>query len=297
MKQLKFLFGFILIAAMAAFTSCSNDEDPVNPDNAPSINFIGGTGYISANQSITAGTAYKIGINANSNSNTGAKLTKLIVQRVYNNVPQIWDTTINTNAFNITFTDTAVNVGPTNWIFTIYDNDNQSKAVSLTVTVTAAAGEINTFSMKIMGAQGSPTGSSFASIDGSVYSLADAKLNAAKVDWMYYYGATNLATIAAPSDPTATEVFTGANGPASWQIRNNTQFKKVTDQIDWNSITDDTQIVAQTASGVNLTKIPQLQIGNVLSFIAANGKKGMIKVESISGTENGTITISVKVQK
>ena len=39
-----------------------------------------------------------------------------------------------------------------------------------------------------------------------------------------------------------------------------------------------------------------LTVGDYLSFITASGKKGMIRVESIAGTESGTMTISVKVQ-
>ena len=67
--------------------------------------------------------------------------------------------------------------------------------------------------------------------------------------------------------------------------------------IDWSSITNDGIIVSQTATGVTNTRIINLAAGDILAFITATGKKGMIKVESISGTSDGTITIDVKVQQ
>ena len=152
--------------------------------------------------------------------------------------------------------------------------------------------------MKILGAQGSSTGSSFASIDGTVYKIADAKANAAKIDWLYFYGATNLATLASPNDAAAASVFNDpTNGLATWSVRNNTLFKKVTGPVDWNGIVNDSLIMIETASGVTNSKINSLVVNNYLSFITASGKKGMIKVEAINGNDSGTITISVKVQQ
>ncbi|MGE5425291.1 MAG: hypothetical protein ACM3N9_07990 [Syntrophothermus sp.] len=297
MKQLKTLLGACLLAGMAFFTSCSSSDNTTTPaSTAPNINFIGGSGYISSDQTIAQGTPYKIGVNASSNTTSNAKLTKLTITKVYNNSPQTWDTTLNTNTINFSFTDTATQVGATKWYVKVTDKDNQTKEISLTITTTAAAGEINTFTQKILGAQGSTTGSSFASIDGTIYNLNDAKLNSAKIDWMYYYGATNLATLAAPSDPSAAEVFNGTNGPATWSTRNATKFKDVTGQVDFATVTDDSKIV-QMATGATATVLPHLSNDKVLAFIAANGKMGLIQVVTITGTSGGSITLNVKVQK
>ncbi len=297
MKQVKSLLAVFLLAG-TFLTSCSK-SDTTNPvDETPSINFVGATGYISADATLTVGESFKVGINAFSNATSGSKLTKLTITRVFNNIPVTQDTILSTATLNIVINATAAaSPGPEKWYFKVTDKDNQSKEISLTITTVANAGDINTFSMKIMGAQASTTGSSFASIDGSVYDLTLAKLNAAKVDWMYYYGATNLATIAAPSDPSATEVFTGTNGPGSWSVRNATKFKDVSTTVDFASVTDDSKIIL-AATGSTVTLIPQLSAGKVLAFIAANGKMGLIKVETITGNSNtGSMTISVKVQK
>jgi hypothetical protein len=191
-------------------------------------------------------------------------------------------------------------VGQEKWYFKVTDKNNQTKEISFTITTEAVTtyGPINEFSMKILGAQDNATGSSFASIDGTVYSITDAKANAAKIDWLYFYGATNLATLASPNDADAASVFNNATwGLQTWSVRNNTLFKKVTDPVDWNGIVNDSLILINTASGVTNTKSNNLVVNNYLSFITASGKKGMIKVESIDGTQTGTITISVKVQQ
>lgn len=289
------LFGLMLVSALFILNSCSKDTttDPV--DLTPSLSFVGGTGYVSSDVTLDVNEPFKVGITAFSNTNSSAKLAKLTITRVVNNVPHAQDTTFNSSTLNLTINAVASNlVGQEKWFFKVTDKDNQVKEVSFTITTVAPTGPINAYSMKIMGAQGNTTGSSFASFDGTVYTLTDAKTNAGKIDWLYYNGATNHATIASPKDSSAAVVY---NSLKTWSVRNNTLFKKVTNPIVWNDITNDAIIVAQTASGVLNTKITTLQVNDILSFITVTGKKGLLKVESIAGTTDGTITISVKVQQ
>jgi hypothetical protein len=302
MKKISYVFAAVLISGLAFLNSCSKSSDNTTPvDQTPAINFTAGTGLISSDATVTVNDSIFFGITAFSNTNSKAKLITLTVTRVFNNQPAPQDFPINSNSLNIVLhTKANSQVGPEKWIFKVTDNNSQTKEISLTVTTVPVTsnGPITAWTMKILGAQGNSTGSSFASINGNIYQLADAKSNAAKIDWLYYYGATNFATLASPKDSSAAQVFNDpTNGLKTWAIRNNTLFKKVTDVIDWNSITNDAVIVAQTASGVTNTKINSLAVNDILSFIAVNGKKGMIKVESISGTTDGTITISVKVQQ
>jgi len=299
MKRIRFILSAIILSGLTVFTSCSKSEDTTPVDQTPSINFVGTTGYVSSDVTLQVNAPFVVGIMAFSNTNSGAKLTKLTITRVFNNVPSTQDTTFSTASLNLIINCIANSqVGPEKFFFKITDKEGQTKEIGFTVTTTAGASPINTFSMKILGAQGSSTGSSFASIDGNVYSLANAKTNAVKIDWLYFYGATNLATLASPADVDAATVFTDpTNGLATWAIKNDTKFKKVTDAITWDDITTDEIIVAQTASGVTNTKIKTLAVNDILSFITASGKKGMIKVESITTGSTGSITISVKVQQ
>ncbi len=203
------------------------------------------------------------------------------------------DTTINLAALNIDITATSQNVaGDEVWYYKVTEKDNQSAEISLTLTTMVIAGPINTFLMKILGAQSSTTGSSFASFYRSVYNLAQAKLNQGNVDLMYYYGANDLSTLAAPDDDHAALIFTNpTNGLQTWTIKNNTRYKMVTD-----AIVDDAVIVEQTAAGVTQSRITNLTAGKYLAFITTSGMKGLIKVETMTAGDDGSITISVKVQ-
>ena len=301
MKNLAFLMSGLVIAGMMFFSSCSDDTTTPG-DIHPSMNFVGGAGYVSGDAQMNIGTVFTVGLNAFSSTESNAKLSKLTITRIFENKPFVLlDSNLNVTQFSIDVNiDANAKAGTENFVFTITDKDNQSRELSFIITTVdvSGPGPINTFSMKIMGAQGSSTGSSFASIDGSVYGGAEAKTNAAKVDWLYFYGASNLATIAAPDDADAAAVFTNATyGLQTWSVLNSTRFKRVTDAIDWDAITDDAVIVAQTASGVDQTKINNLDITDILAFQTVGGKKGLIRVEEITGTTAGTITISVKVQQ
>jgi hypothetical protein len=303
MKRFVFLFALIVASGMFLMTSCSDNNDTTPTDVTPTINFIGGTGYISADATITAGSEFKVGINAFANATSGAKLVKFTVTRVVNNNPYVvLDSTINVSNFSIEIHTNAQPTATTEaWYYKITDKDTQYKQLSLNITTVSSAGPINAFSMKILGAQQSPTGSSFASIDGSVYTLAQAKANQTKVDWMYYSGDTDFETVAAPDDPHAAQIFTDVNnGLQKWTTKNGTRFKLITDAINWDAITDDQVIVEQAASGVTSTRITKgdgLAVGKFLSFIAASGKKGIIKIDNIVAGKPGEITISVKVQQ
>lgn len=299
MKKIAFLMSGLLLAGMMFFSSCSTDTTTPG-DIHPSMNFVGGAGYTSGDATLPVGTVFTVGLNAFSSTESNAKLAKLTITRIFENKPfQLLDSNLNVTQFSIDVDiDANAKAGTENFVFTITDKDNQTKELNFIITTVEGAGPITTFSMKIMGAQGSATGSSFASIDGSVYGGADAKANAAKVDWLYFYGASNLATIAAPDDPDAAEIFTNETyGLQKWSVLNSTKFKSVTEVVDWDGITDDATIVALTETGVNQSKVDTLGITDILAFITVGGKKGLIRVEEITGENAGTITISVKVQQ
>ncbi|HPT03091.1 MAG TPA: hypothetical protein PLJ84_10880 [Bacteroidales bacterium] len=299
MKKTFFIFTSLLLSGVLFLSSCTKDSSDPEPQY-PTIQFVGGAGYTSTNVTVTAGSPLKFGINAFSNTSTNTKLVKFTITRVFNNVPSVvLDSTINTNTYSVTLnTSASTATGSENIIFKITDKDNNSASVNVVITTTPGAGPINTWTQKIIGAQANITGSSFASINGNVYSLADAKNNSAKIDWVYFYGATNLSTLACPADPDAQSVYNNTtNGIQTWTTKNLTLFKKVTSNIVWSDITDDSVIVTETASGVDKTKMSQLATGDILSFIAATGKKGLIKVDAITTGNDGMITISVKVQQ
>jgi len=179
--------------------------------------------------------------------------------------------------------------------------DQENQTVSKDYSIDFTPHVVNAYTDKILGSYDSNTGSSFASIDGTVYSFSEAGNNSEEVDLMYYYGQTNGATIAAPNDPTADDVYPGLT---NWSTRNSTQFKTTdltAEDFDGIAGTDDSQIVS-AAEGADQTSINSLAEGDVIGFITAStsahpDKMGLIKVISIEGSGGtSTITIAVKVQ-
>ncbi len=299
MKKLIYLFIILIIGGVSFLSSCSKGEDD-NINLKPNINFVGGEDFISSDVTLNVGQQFKAGINASENSNSNKKLENFKITRTFKNVPQtVLDSSINESNFSINIIATSnPQVGDERWVFSVTDKDGQENDVSFTITTQPSSGPINTYKEKILGSYNSTTGSSFASIDGTVYTLADAKTNAQKIDFLYYYGANDKATIAAPNDDHAKNVYNDeTNGLQTWSVLNPTKFKKVTNTINWDAITNDEVIVNETASGVTNTRKDLLSADDILAFITASGKKGLIKVESIETGDDGTITISVKVQQ
>ncbi|MFH1161488.1 MAG: hypothetical protein V1733_11150 [bacterium] len=291
----------LAVTGIIFFSSCAKSDDNQGPtDKNPILNFTAGAGYVSGNITLNTGEQFKVGINAFANANTVAKLISLTITRVFNNKPDIvLDSTMNTSSFTFDFFGIANGeVGQENWIFVIKDKDSLTTEKSFLITTQSTVGPITNYTQKILGAQQNSIGGFFASSDGTIYSLADAKVNASKIDWMYFFDFTNQATLAAPDDPDAATVFTDpTNGLQTWSVKNATRFKKVTDPVDWNAIVDDSEIILLTQSGVIESKGNQLAIGDILAFITTAGEKGLIKIVAIVGEDDGTIEISVKVQE
>jgi len=292
MKKLTFLFAVLLMGTLPFITSCGTDDE----GTPPSIMFNAAPGYTTSDVTVPANTELKIGIIAGS---TSAKLTNMkISQTVDGTQTTIHDSTFSSDTYNIDFGIKAPSqVLSVKFTFKITAADGESAEISLSVTTTA--GGIKTYNQKILGSYDAATGSSFASADGIVYSLTDAKTNSAKIDWMYYYGgAANLATLVAPVDASASTVFSGPDGPANWTVRNDTKLAKVTlpAGVTWDNITTDAEIIP-LATGLTETKVNLLTVGQIVSFKTVTGKMGLIKIEVISGTTAGSITYSVKVQQ
>ncbi len=301
MRRIIYLTAIILLAGATFMTSCKKEDD----DGPPNINFKGGATYISQDATLNTLEAFTIGITASSNTTSGALLTNLNISRTFDNQTWFsWDTALNVDHYDLNVSFLALNVeGVERIAFKVTDENGISEEIGLNITTESVAGPINFFTQKWLGSyDNNDTGSSFASIDGTVYMLADAKVNSEKVDLVYFFGATYGATLASPDDGVAATVFTGVNGLDTWSQRNNTRFKKLdATAIDWADINDDTIIVEQTETGVDSSRISNtedgLEAGAMLGFITASGKKGMILIDEIIPGSAGSISISVKVQQ
>ncbi len=181
------------------------------------------------------------------------------------------------------------------------DKDNYSSSVDLTINVTADSTQsINSYSAKIMGAQQNNTlGSFLATTTGTVYKQADAKTNSTLVDVVYFYGATNKATLAAPDDAGAGATFTNpSTGLQTWAKRNATRFDKTNlTEANFNSVNNNATLIAFYLTNPTSTASNDLAAGQVLKFRTESGKRGFILVKSVTTGDAGSINVDVKVEK
>ncbi len=288
MKRLNlFVLGLAALTTSMVFTSCDSSENPA----APTIAFTNGV-----NEATTANSTYTI--SGTITSEAGLKIVRYFKVTATDEVQlDMVESFTDKKSFQFQY-DVSVSEDMTVKVEAT-DKDNQVAAKNFVIKYTGGASPVKTYTIKL-GSYDASTGSSFASIDGTVYKWADATANSAKVDFLYFYGATNKATIAAPTDSDAQSVF---NGLDKWGTPNATKFGTTTvTASEFDAMTDDSEIVSNTGS-LTATKINSLAVGDVIGFMTAStsanaSKAGLAKVVAITGTtSSGTIDLVVKVQE
>ncbi len=302
MKRFHFLMVAVLLATSAFFTSCSDDKDDPIVDKTPVLTFIGGNGYVSADASLVVGTSFNVGINATANSTTSEKIRKVVITRIFNNTPTvISNRSMKESVYSLDTTMEAnQNTGIEKFIFKITDDEGLTKELTLNITTTAAAGDIKSYTAVLMGGQGNVNaGSFYSSKDNTVMFQATAITNQSSVDFVFWYGTSNLYAIGAPTNTDANTAFESLF--TNWTTKNDTKFKKLSG-VNFDGITDDSVITAQ-ATGLTETKVSSLTVNDVVAFETAAtssyaSRKGIFKVIEVSGTSatNRAIKIQVKIQ-
>jgi hypothetical protein len=233
-----------------------------------------------------------------------AKLTHLSIKaQVGNENVTVVDSVLNKGIFNggaeeVDYVyNTTVNVVDKTITFTTTDkNENMT---SFTVTVSPKKAAANTYtvsSVTLMGAQANATIGSFYSVaTGDVFLLKDAKTNTGLIDFVYYYGVTNKATICAPSDATINDATHGIKYGGSLLSALGMTNKTVFYQVTGGSTTyDDWYGDAITAVGQSsTTDATQLEAGNYYAFKTQAGTTGAFYVQGVQSGTNGQINIQL----
>jgi hypothetical protein len=179
--------------------------------------------------------------------------------------------------------------------------NTEQTVVSRTINIVIPPGEIFTYTAVIMADLENPNVSSFYSAeDNKLMNINAAIAASAEVDLIYYYGATNKATLCAPAD-LAVEAFDDSHGDPivlKFATRNNTKLSLVTmTAAEFTAVANDLTIKAKQPAAT-ATAAPNLAVNNVIWCETVTGKKGLILVKNITGTQSSSlITIEVKIQK
>jgi len=267
-------FVFAALIGILVVSSCKKDET-VGP---PTLNFIGGAGYVDEDATLPAGDLFKVGIAASSNTETGEKLISLRVTRTMNNIT-FADSTyeLNDAAFNADFTLNGQQGGQMETItFVLTDKADQRATKSLNITYEAEGVAVVKTTGVMIGSFNDDYGSFYSTSAQMTYSIANASTHQADIDFLYYYGAMNLGTIASPADQQANTVY----AINDWTIKNATLFSATDMTADeFDAIGDTYKFPAFTGSASSYN---QLEAGDVIMFKTVGEKVGYIKINEVT---------------
>lgn len=299
MKRVFLFLSAIVISTVTLFTACTEDEPA---DLPPTLSFSTEAGYVSSDATLTINSAFSIKVIADANVTSGSKIASIGINRIYNN-QTIWDTVLTYNDANVTLTVQFVaisEVGTENIEFEVTDKAGQTAKKNIHITTEEpAGGPIFTWTERVLGSWNNlDYGSSFASVNGNVYMLNEAFANQGLIDIIYWWGNSTSATLGAPNDGNAAQVFNqGPYALSNWTTLNATQFKTTTVNRDaFNAIGDATECI-NIATGADQTRIGGLAVDQVIAFVTVGGKHGLLIVDALTENSDGFITITIKVEE
>ncbi len=292
MKRLLIIFTL----ALTVIIGCEKETINHPP---PTINFVTDTGYVYTDTILALGETFKVGIIA---ENPNVNLTNFIIKVESDTLEVFLDSGMNTPTLNYKKTLVKGIKDSEKWIFIIRDRDGKSDEISFNILMDSSStyGNINYFQSIDLGAQNNSTGSFYSLDEDSVYNLETAFNNQNKIDLCYFYDFIDIDenTIASPGANIDESVYPGESGLLNWSTRRTSRFKIANiSEEDFLNATTDSLLLAVYGQSEGNRKAKNLQDGIIISFKNEDAKVGLFMVNSVEGTDAGTINISIKVQE
>ncbi len=288
MKKITYILAVAAIIGTTLFTSCKK-ADTVEP----TITFIPDA------TTVTKGPNEYVTFTVVLNSDPNAKLDKLNITRQYGSTAATTFKSENLTGTtqNYAFLDSTPVSGITSVKYTFTVTDNKSKIASkdftVTVVIPTTYGTITSTKNFIMNNQWENSGGQFwgVALSSASVDIVAAKADAAKIDFIFGHrpAVEGGPYLAGPNsvDAKATYDNTGTNKLSTWSVLNKTLFKLTNlTPIDFAKCNNDSMIQLQTASGVNNESYKTVLPNQVVAFITAAGKKGLIKINSVTGSQD-----------
>ncbi len=292
MNKLQVLF----VALVLVLGSCSKEKTECLP---PTISFVYGTDFLSNDTILKIGEPFKIGIEA---INTDVNLTNFIINVETEDVEVFLDSGMNTPHMYYEKTLIKGIADVEKWNFVIRDRDGNGSEVSLNIfkDTTSLFGNIKYYADITLGAQNNLLPSFYSLEQDSTYILSDAFLNQQMIDLCYYYDFidTDENTIASPGANIDESVYPGEFELSNWATRRTARFKVANiSEEDFLKASNDSLLIALYGQSEGKRKAKNLQQGNLFAFENQDGKVGIFIVNQISGTDDGSVNISLKIQE
>lgn len=294
MKFLNFNLFVAVLFTTLILNGCKKDE--LRP--APTISFLTGENYVSADKTAYAAQEILAGIECQWN---GTDLIRSL--NIYAN-DQLVGTQLIPENFGTGFTIDSITLiksqAPSEiWVFEVVDTQGEKGSVTFTLTLDETGGPILNFSPNpVIGAQANTTNYSYFNItENLIYSKEGAADNYAKVDVLAYYDATDLFQLISPDFGTLPEPY--QTDMQDWVSKNGTRFCKTKLTVgQFDLINRDNLLISSFSSNAvdQLDRIKNLKADEIYAFKTQNGKYGLFKVTAVVPGTDGKITLQVKVQ-
>ena len=290
------LLGLALISLFGLMVSCGEDAQP------PSITVLEGSGYYVSGTAVAPGAVVTIAAKATANATSAENIKSMKVLRGDNSqfTSEVFDASTVTKEWNIPALETAGTE-----TITIIATDNAGETAEAYVDIVtdeALAGSLKTNTI-VLGAQDNTTGSFCASFEGMVYTVGELKGagNYADIDIIYYYGDVNKSALFSPKAIVDADITWGGLLPvSSWTTINETKFRKAAaadfDNATYNSVATLGALADLDIANGGDAPIEGLAIGDAYAFKTADGKYGIFSITAITGTNEGTVGFTVKIQ-
>jgi hypothetical protein len=289
----KAIYLLLLLALLA--TACDKSEENNIP---PTIKLIEEAGYIAGDTTLASGDEIKVKVQLIKGD---LNITNFLINVYTDSVSTYFDTGMNTP--NLIWEGKFLKtLAPAEgWKLTAIDREGNATATGFTITLDSSAqyGDIISYSPIAFGAQDNPaTGGCFNIADSTIYGYqevaADTSLQKG-IDIVCFYDDEDKNTIASPGANFPDGVF--PVNPAEWTYINTTRYLKTSlTRDDFNTANNDSIILANYDEGEAKRKAKKLKAEDVYTFRTQDGRLGIFIVDSVEGTTEGTVNISLKTQ-
>ncbi len=311
-KLLKNLFFFGAVGSVAILASCGGDDEPVLPAQ-PSIE-VDVTGIDGTEAQPGDTVTFTVNMDVPGTFNVLRVVGMDGETEVYSEEFPRGNAAVTANADNTEATVViaigfdADNVGQEiEFEFEVVDDSDQTATTTETVTVVSPAARSYTTVLLYAPLEDKSADAFFSTNTGATYSPDSVNATedplSADVDFGYYYGATNGATIASVAEYAELSVAVFAAQVAGWGTKNGTTFKETT--LDASAFTEvttwaDIDAVYEEAEGDGSGIVTNLAVDQVVAFETdpdkeGGAKRGLILVKAIDGTFNQGDNIELEI--
>lgn len=284
-------FAFSLLLLMF---SCNENEG----DGAgPVISLIDENGLISSDTIISPGQFMNFGVDA---SMGDFDITQFLI-RVKGETVQNWfDTGMYTphliwyGSYAKSYNDNET------WEFIVRDRYGHEQITSILIGIDSIndPGSIDQFENIIMGAQNNNDHGGFIELfEAQLFFQEEARQNQEIIDLIYYLGEDEH-TMGSPGANIEDGIFSPEYTPTTWEYRNTTRYIPVDmNPEEFEMIENDSILLVSYIEGEGKRKAKNLQTDNVFSFKTQDLRFGIMKINEVTGTAEGTVSIDIKIQK